>query len=110
MNPTYFGDSYDVVKRFFCDMARAAGYVVYIDPMFTEVWTPQQRASFLRAGQSNWRRFTLGVGFLSQVRLFGHLKLRASRQREQIGTHPPCEHDAWSFHTGACDAYGVTRR
>lgn len=47
MNPTYCGDSYDVVKRFFCDMARAAGYVVYIEPMFTGVWTPQQRASFL---------------------------------------------------------------
>ena len=48
MNPIYLGDSYDVVKRFFCDIARSAGYTVYIDPMFTGAWAPQQRASFLR--------------------------------------------------------------
>jgi hypothetical protein len=47
MNPAYFGDSYDVVKRFFCDMARSAGYAVYIDPMFTGDWKSRQRAAFL---------------------------------------------------------------
>jgi hypothetical protein len=48
MNPAYLGDSYDVVKRFFCDMARSVGYSVYIDPMFTGDWTSQQRAAFFR--------------------------------------------------------------
>jgi len=48
MNPTYLGDSYDVVKRFFCGIARSAGYAVYIDPMFTGDWTSQQRATFFR--------------------------------------------------------------
>jgi len=48
MNPAYLGDSYDVVKRFFCDIARSAGYAVYIDPMFTGDWTPQQRDTFCR--------------------------------------------------------------
>ena len=48
MNPAYLGDSYDVVKRFFCDMARSVGYVVYIDPMFTGAWTSRQRVTFLR--------------------------------------------------------------
>jgi hypothetical protein len=47
MNSAYFGDSYDVVKRFFCDMARSAGYAVYVDPMFTGDWTSRQRAAFL---------------------------------------------------------------
>jgi hypothetical protein len=47
MNRSYVGDSYDVVKRFFCDMARSAGYAVYADPMFTGDWTPKQRAAFL---------------------------------------------------------------
>jgi hypothetical protein len=48
MNPAYLGDSYDVVKRFLCGMARSAGYAVYIDPMFTGDWTYQQRAAFFR--------------------------------------------------------------
>ena len=48
MNPAYLGDSYDVVKRFFCDVSRSLGYTVYIDPMFTGDWTRVQRASFLR--------------------------------------------------------------
>lgn len=48
MNPDFLGDSYDVVKRFFCDMARSVGYTVYIDPMFTGKWTPQQRDAFFR--------------------------------------------------------------
>ena len=48
MNPAYLGDSYDVVKRFFCDMARSAGYSVHIEPMFTGDWTSQHRAAFFR--------------------------------------------------------------
>jgi hypothetical protein len=48
MNPKYLGDSYDVVKRFFCEVARVSGYAVYVDPMFTGAWTSQQRASFFR--------------------------------------------------------------
>ena len=46
MNPAYLGDSYDVVKRFWCDVARSLGYAMYIDPMVTGDWTPNQRASF----------------------------------------------------------------
>ena len=48
MNPAYLGDSYDVVKRFFCESARSAGYAVYVDPMFTGDWSARQRALFLR--------------------------------------------------------------
>jgi hypothetical protein len=48
MNSACLGDSGDVVKRFWCDVARALGYAVYIDPMFTGDWMPGQRSSFLR--------------------------------------------------------------
>lgn len=48
MNPDYFGDSYDVVKRFWCEVARSLGYAMYIDPMFTGDWTSRQRAAYFR--------------------------------------------------------------
>ena len=35
MNPKWFGDSYDIVKRFFVKALKDIGYNVYIDPMFT---------------------------------------------------------------------------
>src|SRR5689334_22577608 len=48
MNPAYLGDSYDIVKPFFCEIARSQGYAVYLDPMYTGDWTPAQSSSFLR--------------------------------------------------------------
>ena len=48
MNTSYLGDSYDVVKRFFCGMARLAGYDVFVEPLFTDNWTPAQRSAYLR--------------------------------------------------------------
>ena len=39
MNPTYFGDSYDLVKRFFCAELSALGYSVAVNPMFTGTWS-----------------------------------------------------------------------
>jgi len=38
MNPKWFGDSYDIVKRFFASSLRELGYDVFIDPMFTGRW------------------------------------------------------------------------
>lgn len=35
MNPVWFGDSYDIVKRYFADILKAMGYTVYAEPMFT---------------------------------------------------------------------------
>lgn len=46
MNPKYLGDSYDVVKRFFCEVLRRLGYTVYIDPMFTGEWSGQEVAFY----------------------------------------------------------------
>ena len=43
MNPTYFGDSYDLVKRFFCAELTALGYSVAVDPMFTGTWNGKER-------------------------------------------------------------------
>jgi len=47
MNPTYFGDSYDVVKRFFCDQLSTLGYEVIAEPMFTGKWDGRE-AAFVR--------------------------------------------------------------
>jgi hypothetical protein len=44
MNPLYLGDSYDIVKRFFCEAIRNLGYTVYIDPMFTGAWAGEDEA------------------------------------------------------------------
>jgi hypothetical protein len=38
MNPQWFGDSFDIVKRFFIDNIREMGYQVFIDPMLTGEW------------------------------------------------------------------------
>lgn len=38
MNPQWFGDSYDIVKRFFCEQLASLGYAMYVDPMLTGDW------------------------------------------------------------------------
>jgi hypothetical protein len=38
MNPEWFGDSYDIVKKFFIHTLQGMDYEVYIDPMFTGDW------------------------------------------------------------------------
>lgn len=35
MNPKWFGDSFDIVKRYFVGVLKDAGFNVYVDPMFT---------------------------------------------------------------------------
>jgi hypothetical protein len=44
MNALWFGDSYDIVKRFFVDQLRTLGYEVFVDPMPTEEkeWVPYE--------------------------------------------------------------------
>jgi len=38
MNPQWFGDSYDIVKRFFTGNIREMGYQVFVDPRLTGEW------------------------------------------------------------------------
>jgi hypothetical protein len=47
MNPAYFGDSYDLVKRFFCRELSLLGYSVVVDPMLTGTWS-ENEAEFYR--------------------------------------------------------------
>jgi hypothetical protein len=47
MNPRYFGDSYDIVKRFFCAELATLGYAVLAQPMLTGEWSGAE-AAFLR--------------------------------------------------------------
>jgi hypothetical protein len=44
MNGDWFGDSYDIVKRFFVSELRALGYRVYVDPMPSGEWQPIEPA------------------------------------------------------------------
>jgi hypothetical protein len=40
----WFGDSYDIVKRFFVGQLRSLGYRVYVDPMPSGDWKPVEPA------------------------------------------------------------------
>lgn len=50
MNPAYFGDSYDIVKRFFCSELRVLGYRVAIDPLLTGKWNGTEQAFYQFVG------------------------------------------------------------
>jgi len=50
MNPDYFGDSYDLVKRFFCAELSALGYAVTVNPMFTGTWNGAEREFYRLIG------------------------------------------------------------
>ena len=43
MNPKWFGDSYDIVKKFFVGTLKDIGYEVYIDPRFTGDWNEKEQ-------------------------------------------------------------------
>lgn len=53
MNPAYFGDSYDLVKRFFCAELSALGYSITVNPMFTETWNSTEREFYRLIGVEN---------------------------------------------------------
>jgi hypothetical protein len=46
MNASYLGDSFDIVKRFLCEVLKSLGYEVFIDPMFTGEWKEEKSAFF----------------------------------------------------------------
>ena len=46
MNPTFLGDSYDLVKRFFCGELHSLGYILEVDPMFTGSWNGNEERFF----------------------------------------------------------------
>jgi len=46
MNPRFLGDSYDIVKRYFCEAMRLLGYQVYADLMPTGDWHGQEDVFF----------------------------------------------------------------
>ncbi len=48
MNIKYVGDSFDLVKRFFCNELSALGYIVTVEPMFTDTWNDQSKVGFFR--------------------------------------------------------------
>ncbi len=51
MNPQWFGDSFDIVKRFFVERLNEIGYHVVVDPMLTGEWGGLEHSfyAFLKA-------------------------------------------------------------
>jgi hypothetical protein len=52
VNPLYFGDSYDLVKRFFCAELRTLGYSVVVDAMLTGDWASTESYFYQLIGAS----------------------------------------------------------
>jgi hypothetical protein len=50
MNPKHVGDSYDLVKRFFCSALATLGYEVVIDPMLTGEWNGKEETFYKLIG------------------------------------------------------------
>jgi len=50
MKQKYLGDSYDLVKRFFCIALATLGYEVVIDPMFTGEWNGKEETFYRLIG------------------------------------------------------------
>lgn len=46
MNPQWFGDSFDIVKRFFVDNLKEIGYTVYVNPMLTGEWIGKEKSFY----------------------------------------------------------------
>jgi hypothetical protein len=46
MRPEFLGDSFDIVKRFFCQVLQSLGFTVYIDPLFTGDWSGQEKTFY----------------------------------------------------------------
>jgi hypothetical protein len=38
MNPQWFGDSFDIVKKYFVENLKEIGYHVVVDPLLTGEW------------------------------------------------------------------------
>ncbi len=58
MNPKDLGDSYDLVKRFFCSALAALGYEVVVDPMFTGEWNGHEETYYRLIGARPLRKST----------------------------------------------------
>ncbi len=66
MNPKWFGDTYDIVKRFFASALHELDYDVYIDPMLTGDWDGKEERlyEFLKMRPVKDARNTMSALFL----------------------------------------------
>ncbi len=60
MNPRYLGDSFDIVKRFFCKTIKGLGYDVFIDPMLTGKWEGEELTFYRFLGVRHVREWSSG--------------------------------------------------
>jgi len=52
LNPQWFGDSFDIVKRYFVENLKQIGYHVIVDPMFTGKWNGDKNRFYHFLGAS----------------------------------------------------------
>lgn len=66
MNPQWFGDSFDIVKRFFVENLREIGYHVTVDPMLTGEWNGLEKRfyKFLKADPLRAKSTNIGKSAL----------------------------------------------
>lgn len=57
MNPLYFGDSFDIIKRFFCEALKCLGYEIYIDPMYTAAMNEHEHTFYSFIGARHVSEF-----------------------------------------------------
>ncbi len=62
MNFQYFGDSYDIVKRFFIKNINEMGYSVFVDPMFTDNWNGFEEKFYALIGAFPLKSFSAVTG------------------------------------------------
>jgi hypothetical protein len=61
MNPSYLGDSYDLVKRFFCHELSHLGYLVSADPMLTGAWNSDEQDFYRLIGAQPFKQTLPGA-------------------------------------------------
>ena len=62
MNSQWFGDSFDIVKRFFIGNIREMGYQVFIDPMLTGEWNGLENKFYGFIGAAPLESLATSVG------------------------------------------------
>ena len=62
MNPQWFGDSFDIVKRFFIGNIREMGYQVFVDPMLTGEWNGLENKFYGFLGAAPLESFATSSG------------------------------------------------
>jgi len=99
MNPKWFGDSFDIVKRFFIEQLNAAGFHVLVDPMLTGEWNGVETDfyRFLKASPLTEKSIKKSVLFLDPDTGVGRKKTKQHITIKEIADHLQFHEVVFSF-------------